>query len=121
MRLEDTMKVATVCKSLHSVICLGKCPQNQKIWQDLYKAEFFYEPSAFPDVDWATADGQSRYQQVFLHSFQKYKRMRKLVIDFVTEFTRNIAESGKLPELENNSLEEQIQPFAQRDQPNVFI
>ena len=68
-----------------------------------------------------TTDEQSRYQQVFLHSFEKYKRMRKLAIDFVTEFTRNIAESGKLPEKEINSLEEQIQPFELRDEPNVFL
>ena len=47
--------------------------------------------------------------------------MRKLVIEFVKEVTRNISESGKPPELEYNSFEDYVQPFALRDNPNVFL
>ena len=56
----------------------------------MYKDEFFYEAKRFPDIE-LTAD--MRMINIFKLSFGKYKRMRKLAIEFVKEVHRNISES----------------------------
>ena len=62
-----------------------KSQASQIIWSNIFKGEFFYDRNIFPDVD-----QNEKIANVFKTCFVKYKHIRSLLKDLLSETKKQI-------------------------------
>lgn len=113
LELEDVMKLTVVGKRTRMLIMDSTI--SNTIWRNLFLSEFYHDPKKFADL---VQDQSVKMMELFQIAFQKYKRMRAILIDLIkqTELTnKELRFSGK------SNLGIYLSKFSDRNQHSPFL